>query len=475
VITAAGISMQFGANRVLQNVDFVAPPGAITGLLGANGAGKSTLLRILGGELRSTAGAVTVGEERRPVRTIASAMRSGIASAHQEGSLVPAWRVEEHFPRRKSGAPAAWAALAPKIPAKTLIEDLPPADRQLLEIARALGADPKVLLADEPTAGLGRGDKERVFAELRNAAARGCTVVIVTHDIQAALVCCDDIIVLNQGRVALSAPARDCRLEDVLAAMGAAGDRTGHTRAPRLQDGAPAVTVHVKQPGMSFGVQSGEIVGIAGGVLAKAMLRVVCGLSNAFEAQLEMASRRLPRSPGPLFRAGIAYVSRERSTEWSFTGQTVQFNLIAAVLKHVSPCGIMRAQAAHGEAASLRERFDVRAPSLSMDIDMLSGGNRQKMVLARAAAASPRVLLLDEPFSGVDAGTRIKLFDVLRRAADSGVTVLIYSQELPDLADLADRIVVVGEGAIKEVVCAGADIADAERLLLAERAVHETA
>ena len=470
MLLAKGIEKAFGSHVVLRDINISLEKGTITALLGANGAGKSTLLRILGGVLSPTAGSVVLNGSKRTISSISSARRAGIVSAFQEGSLIPAWKVKEHF-RDSSAELNPWLKMAPGIDGDDLVEILQPSDGKLVEIARALAANPVVLLADEPTAGLSHLQRDRVFAGLGQAARKGSTILLATHDLKAALSQCDRILVLKQGRVALQAASNECTLDVVLEAMGAVsephrlGSRVSHVNAP------PSLVIEIPSTGTAFEVHKGEIVGIAGAVssIARDLLRVLYGLSDVFVAHATLDSQPLPQSPVELFPSGIVYVSRERSSEWNFVGQTVEFNLVAAVFERLTHIGIIDLRETENVAQGLQQKFDVSSPSLRADIDVLSGGNRQKVVLARGISTGPRFLLLDEPFSGVDQATRSKLFGELRRVTEAGTGVLIYSQELADLVKATDRIILCQEDATAtEFISHCVDARDLERMLAGE-------
>lgn len=429
VVDLQHVRKAFGPTLVLDDVSCALEAGTITAILGGNGAGKSTLLKIMGGVIAPTSGDVRAGSPMRRVRTVREALAAGVRFIHQEGSLIPAWTVAEHFTE------GGWEAIAPGVAGSARIDQLDAHDRQLLESARALQGRPAVVLADEPTAGLGPEERDRVFAALRAAAAAGAAVAVVTHDLDAAATRADRILVLKGGGIVRDGRAVGVSRGELLEAMGVAvGEAAVHGRV-LPQGGHAALTLRPREGADSVDLIAGRIVGLVGGAASGAgeMVRAASGLPP-------LGAAGQPGKAAP----GLAYMSREMS-EWDFPGLPVSFNLNAATWRGSARGGAMRRADETASAQALREAYHVVAPSLDHPIEQLSGGNRQKAVLARLAAADPKILLLDEPFSGVDAPTRAALGEQLRRLAAGGMAIGIYSQELADLAAASDQITVLGD------------------------------
>lgn len=439
MIAACEIGKDYGSNEVLKNISVSFETGAVTALVGANGAGKSTLLRILSGALRPSSGEVLVGSSRSPIRSVRQARKMGVRFADQEGSLIPSWTVREHFLRlTRIEAEKPWHMLAPAVEGSEFVRDMDQHDRQLLEVSLVCAGDAKVALLDEPTAGQGSQDKHLILAALRKAARSGAAVVWVTHDLDVALSVADRVVALRTGVIAHDAPTASTTIADLLQAFGVAAGKT-FSVMPAAAHGLGEIRIYMRMSPSSpeaVSIASGEIVGIASSGVsgARDLLRAAAGLPTKRMFSIDVF--------GASGSHRVAYMSRERHSEWDFSGKSLRFNLTAGALDALSNVGVMNTRSEVELAESLRQRFSIKAQSLLSDIDELSGGNRQKALLARLAAKHPPVLLLDEPFSGVDAPTRATLGGELRRLADEGTAIAIYSQEWDELGASCDRLAV---------------------------------
>jgi ribose transport system ATP-binding protein len=437
-------------------------------LAGENGAGKSTLIRVMAGAERSYRGELFVAG--RPVRFggPADAVRAGIATIHQELSLVPALSVAENLALGDGGSPLAWhdaraaaerarpalarlgLSLDPDVP----VESLTLAEQQLVEIARALSRRADVLVMDEPTSALSEPEADRLFERLEELVAAGTSVVYISHRLHEIERVADRITVLRDGRRVLSEPFACMSREALVTAMlgravaprAFAGTPTPKKR--RLRVGARLADGAAEAP-LSFELAQGEIVGLAGarGSGATELLRALGGDLPGLLAGTELDGHAFaPETPRAALARGVAYVAADR-------GHSVLPELGVrdnAMLSRPS-------NAAHHlvhRAAELRElepearRLKLKSPGLDADAGALSGGNQQKVALLRALFAAPRVLLLDDPARGVDHGARADLFDRLHDAASEGTSVLFSSSDLAELVEHADRVLVLFRGAL---------------------------
>lgn len=452
MIAAEHLSKRFGSHEVLTDVSCSFAKGALTAVVGGNGAGKSTLLRLLGGVVKPSAGVVRLGGSQT-ITSVREAWRLGVRCIHQEGSLIPAWRVEEHF----SGA-GTWNALAPWIDGKTGVSELNQHERQLLEVARGTEGRLAAILADEPTAGLLSKERKLIMGTLRDAALRGAAVVVVTHDLEMARALSDRIVVLRGGRIADDRQASEFTSQSLRETFGRSAPAV--ERKPPPVQTVPVISFQFRENGREVSAGLGEIVGLAATLKSGASdaLRQAAGLGTRKDISIRLTLPS-PIEPG---RRAMSYMSRERGTEWDFSGKSVIFNVVAGIWGNLANRGVINGDQERAVADKSRERFNIVTPSLSSPIEALSGGNRQKVVLARLTAGRPYVLLLDEPFSGIDIVTRAAIARELRTLASEGTAIVLFSHEWDDLCASTDKIAVIRDDG--EVVVRTSEHMSADKL-----------
>lgn len=439
MIIAERVGKTFGYHRVLQDISLCLAEGSVTALVGGNGAGKSTLLRILSGSEPASLGQVRANDAQEPICSVARARALGIWMADQEGALIPAWTVEEHF-RRLAGVAgeARWRGIVPQVRGADHVRDLSQLERQLIEIALVAEGGSCAALFDEPTAGLSGREKRHVLDILRETAARGSAVICVTHDLDAALSVADRIVALRTGQVILDAPAATLSKQQLLSTYAASEAIDAPVRDQPPPATGKAVTIALDEDATDKIVLcQGEIVGIVSSAHSRArdILRAAAGLISRHPFQIAFDT--------PVDCRRIGYMGRERSADWDFSGKSLLFNLTAGAWPGLTRFGFVDSLREQDLAKTLLQRFSVQAQGLDVAIDHLSGGNRQKALLARLVSMNPSILLLDEPFSGVDPPTRAVLLAELRRLAIDGVAVAIYSRDAEELGKAVDRMVVV--------------------------------
>ncbi len=437
MIIARKLSKVYPHKRALDEISVEFEEGKISALIGGNGAGKSTLLRILSGSVRPSSGEVIVGKDQKRIHAVRGARSEGIWMADQEGSLIPAWTIQEHFSLLagvRSGQP--WRSLVPGADGSERVADLPQLERQLIELSLVCSGGVVAALFDEPTAGLPIQQKNMVVDALRRCAASGSAVVWVTHDLDSALTTADRIIALQSGKVVHDSKPAETTKQALLATFSVA-DRPAQPALTPPASHASGVRKRIcldRLNNLAIEFHDAEIVGLVSNQTShvRSVLRSAAGLDGARGARGEMIQHSC-----------VAYMSRERDLEWDFTGRSLQFNLTAGALRIIAPFGIVDDRRERGLAQEFVERFCVEAESLDTPIETLSGGNRQKALLARLTSMNRGTLLLDEPFSGVDAPTRVILRSELRRMAEEGTAIVVFSQEWDDLIQAVDRILVI--------------------------------
>jgi ribose transport system ATP-binding protein len=460
------VSVSFGATHALTDVSFELLRGEVHVLAGENGAGKSTLIRVMAGAEPRYSGELLVdGRAVRFVKPL-DAVRAGIATIHQELSLVPSLTVTENLSLGTEGSPlsrydagkarnvarAALARLELSVDPDARVELLTLGERQLVEIARALSRDARVLVMDEPTSALSEAEAERLFERLDELVRGGTSVVYISHRMPEIERVADRITVLRDGRRVLSAPAAEVSRDALVGAMlgrsverrGFAGSKTPKkTRlrvAVRLAPSVPSARV-------TFDVGEGELVGLTGarGSGTSELLRALGGDLPELLAGTELDGRPYaPVSPRAALAQGVAYLPADRHDS-VLPNLGVRDNALLSRPTNRAHDVVDRASERE-QLEPEAKRLRLKAAHLDVEVAALSGGNQQKVALLRALFATPRLLLLDDPARGVDLGARADLYERLHDAAKEGTSVLFASSDLAELMEHADRVLVLFRG-----------------------------
>lgn len=496
----SGIAKRFGGVHALRGVDLTLRAGEVHALLGENGAGKSTLINILSGVVTDYDGQISI--DGKPVRFAgpAAAQAAGIATIHQELDLVPALSVAENLvlgrePRtrlrtldRRAMARAARDWLGPlgaDIDPRRPVGSLRVGEQQLVEIAKALSLDARVLIMDEPTAALADAEVRRLMATIRALRDRGVAIVYISHRLEEIEHIADRATVLRNGEVAGTLrPDRADRQRIITLMVGRPAEalfKAGSAGAgvpapagpPVLEVGDLVVRPRVRRPGrcepagVSLTVHAGEIVGLAGlmGAGRTELLETLYGAGppGRRTGLLRLAGHPYaPRGPRRALRAGVGFVPEDRRRSALVLEHPVGRSIVLAALRRLSTAGVVRSGRERDAVRQQVAALAIRTPSSTAPVGALSGGNQQKVVFARHLLTRPRLLLLDEPTRGVDVGAKAEIYRLLRRLADDGMGILLASSELPELTGVCDRIVVLRRGrAVAELPadgCTGEDI-----------------
>jgi ribose transport system ATP-binding protein len=460
---------------VLDAVDFDVRAGEVHALVGENGAGKSTLIKILGGAVRADAGDVHVVGRRVPPGDPIKARRRGISTVYQEFTLVPALSVADNiFLGREQGRPflrrAAMARdvqaildeLGAGVDASAPVEGLSVAHQQMVEIARALVGDARVLILDEPTASLSSREVDRLFGVIRRLRGRGLGVIYISHRFEEIFALADRVTVLRDGRKIVTVEAAGLDRPQLIRWM--VGRDVSEEFPPR--DVPPGETViDVKRLSapprfwdVSLSARRGEIVGLAGLVGAgrtSAGLAMAGALEVAGDVSVGGVAARF-RSPAEAIGRGVAYLTEDRKGRGLFPLMAAGENTTIASLGRFTRAGLLAIAAEREAAAKAAREFDVRVASLSQPASTLSGGNQQKLLLARFLMTEPRVVILDEPTRGVDVGARADIYRLMNRLTAGGLAIIMISSDLPELLGMSDRVVVMREGRVAGELARGA-------------------
>jgi ribose transport system ATP-binding protein len=486
LLAMRGIVKQFPGVRALDGVDLDVAAGEVHCLLGQNGAGKSTLIKVLAGAHRPDAGEI-VWEGRQVVFAAPQAAdAAGIATIYQELDLVPGLSVAENivlghepsrmgFSRLRAAEDTARKLLGrlghPEIPPRRELGRLSAAGQQVVSMARALARDARLIVMDEPSAVLDPEEVQNLFRVIRELTADGVAVVYISHRLEEIREIGDRVTVLKDGRtVARNLPARETPTADVIRLMTG---RTIEYVFPERNQPSDEVVLEVdglalagEFADVSFTVRAGEVLGLAGlvGSGRSEILETVYGARKATAGTVRVRGRKLrPGSVPAAVRAGMGLAPEERKSQGLLLGEPVFRNVSLPGMARYARGGFLGPQADLDAAAGVTTQLDVRPPDATRPVRTLSGGNQQKVVLARWLLQGCTVLLLDEPTRGVDVGARSEIYALVHRLAAEGAAIVLVSSEVPEVLGLAHRVLVVREGRV--VHEAPADELDEGRVL----------
>ncbi len=469
-----GITKTFGGIVALDDVDFEVQAGEVHALIGENGAGKSTLMRIAMGVHSADRGRLLWKGRVVKLQTPRDAHRLGIRMVHQELMLIPQLSVGENIflgcpPSRR--AVFSWVrwndmyerarqllqGLGHDLDPRRPVSELSVAEQQLVEIARALAFEAELLILDEPTSPLSEHETERLFQTIARLKARGLSVIYITHRMRELYQIADRVTVLRDGRRILTAPISETSPEELVRAMVGRELKDYFPERESRARGAPILRVEgLTAPGrfsdITFTIHRGEIVGLAGlvGAGRTELVEALFGAREYTSGKIFIEDCPVTiRTPADAIRHGLALVTDDRKAKGLIPMASVRVNIILPVQARVAHLGILvNAPAERHITERLLRELRVKTPSADHPVMVLSGGNQQKVVLARWLAVHPRVFLMDEPTRGIDVGAKMEIYELIRRLAAQGTAILLVSSELEELRHLADRILVMHRGRI---------------------------
>jgi ABC-type sugar transport system ATPase subunit len=472
------ISKAFPGVVALDRAELTAYFGRVTALMGANGAGKSTLMNILGGIVARDSGEIIVGGQEAALRTPIESLQVGIGFVQQELNSLPTMSISENifidaFPLKFGGidykecnrrSQVLLQRLGAKLDPSATVGELSVGDRQLVEIARALRRDPKLLIFDEPTSSLSRPERERLFEVIRGLRTEGVAIIYISHFLDEIFEISDDLVVMRNGRTVFSGEIGSLNEQELVRHMMGAREN----EAP-LQKRRPAgATELLRIEGLSRGdalkdvtltLKAGEVVGLWGllGAGRTELLRAIVGLDPIDKGVLSWseAGRTMGIRPAQVYRRA-GFVTEDRRGEGLFLGMSVGDNIVMPNLRDISRLGLVRGNEQRRAAKAMITRLGIKVSAPEQKVSTLSGGNQQKVVFARWLASAPKLLLLDEPTRGLDVDAKTEILRLVNELADAGTAVLLVSSELEELTRACDRYLVIIRGQIVAELPAGA-------------------
>jgi len=485
-LEARDIFKHFDGVHALSGAKLSVRKGEIHALLGENGAGKSTLVKVLTGLYTPDSGTIVQNGSDVEFANVRVANRAGIVALYQELSIIPSISVAENImlgeqtPNRgglvqwktlRRGAQEQLDRLNQKIPLGELAGELSPVQQTMVAFARALATNAQVLILDEPTASLTDTEIKDLFAVLRKLRDQGVAIVYVSHRLEEVFELCDRLTIMRNGETIITKNVADSNIDEVISTM--VGRAAGELYPERgTATSTVALTVEKvdgrKVKDISFTAHKGEVLGIGGlaGSGRSELLRILAGAQKHTAGTITVGDKTLRPSPGVsrALEAGIALVPEERRSQGVILSATIQDNIALANIPGVSSFGLV--SGARIVDITRRGMLDlqIKARGPRQPVGELSGGNQQKVVLAKMLARKPKVLLMDEPTRGIDVGTKAEIYRLIRELAAGGTTIIAVSSELPELMGMSDRIIIMHEGQISgEVQAATAT----EEILLA--------
>ncbi len=469
-LSIRGLKKTFLYTQALRGVDLDVWPGEVVALVGENGAGKSTLARIVAGVHTPDEGTIAIEGQQVRIQNVLDARALGIAIVHQELNLVPHLTVADNIflGREPTGAgPLRWlqrrrlyqdarrmlAAVGLDVSPDERVADLPLAQRQMVEIARALSEQARLLILDEPTSALAESDAAELLRIVGDLKRTGISVLYISHRLEEVLSVADRIVVLRDGEKVGELPADQADKRQILSLMVGRDFDMLFPKQPVELGPVVLEVADLTAPGViepvSFSVRAGEIFGVAGlvGSGRSELLMAVFGANPVRTGHVTVDGRRfVPRRPWQAMALGVGMVPEDRKLQGLILNMSVQDNIVLAVLRALAAWIVRRPRREAATAARLVAEVGVRTASLDQPVRYLSGGNQQKALLAKWLAPRPQVLLLDEPTRGIDVGAKYEIYRLICQLAAQGVAVVMVSSEMEEIIGLCDRVLVMNSG-----------------------------
>jgi rhamnose transport system ATP-binding protein len=469
LLKLTGIVKSFAGVQALKGVSFELLPGEVHAIVGENGAGKSTLIKVITGAHPPDAGTLVVGDKLVEENDPTLSKSLGIAVIYQQPALFPDLTVAENIGLRlEKGGPwrfIRWGKrrrraqqlldrVGANISPESFVRDLTMPEQQLVEIASALGGEAKVLILDEPTASLSDREVENLFRVIRELRAQGVGMIYISHRLEELPQIADRVTVLRDGAYVATRNVKEVDRGEMIRLMVG---RSLETVFPKIQVPLGEVVLETIGVGcresgvsqVSLQVRAGEILGLAGlvGAGRTELARVLFGLTPADEGQILLKGTPVRvTSPAKAVELGIAYVPEDRRRHGVILEMPVDANVTLAILRKIAASGLIRFAREREVATTFVKRLGVKTPSIAAPVGNLSGGNQQKVALARWLAAEPVVIILDEPTQGVDVGAKSEIHRLMGELAKNGLAIIMISSELPEILGMSDRIAVMHGG-----------------------------
>ncbi|WP_040379579.1 sugar ABC transporter ATP-binding protein [Dialister succinatiphilus] len=473
-INMIGICKSFGANKVLGGVNLHVRPGEVHALMGENGAGKSTLMNILTGIHRADAGTIMVDGKEVTFKNNKDAEEHGIAFIHQELNIWPNLSVLENlflmnqpktrfgtidFKKMREMAEAKCQEIGIDLPLDEIAGECSVGQQQMTEITRSLMLDAKTVIMDEPTAALTERETDRLFEVMKKLKNKGVSIIYISHRMEEVFANCDTITVMRDGQTISSRPTEETNMDQIV------GDMVGRIMSEYYpaRTNVPGDEIFrvegFTQPGVfrdiSFNLRKGEILGVAGlmGAGRTEIMRAIFGVDPHESGKLYFEGKEIHiKNPRDAIRHGFGFITENRKTEGLILDFSIERNIALPSEERLAQSHVINDKKEFDFSSELSKRLGVKAQDINLPASTLSGGNQQKVVIAKWVGMHPKLLILDEPTRGIDIGAKKDIYDLMNELTAKGVSIIMVSSELPEVIGMSDRILVIHEGRAAGIV-----------------------
>lgn len=473
-INMIGICKSFGANKVLGGVNLHVRPGEVHALMGENGAGKSTLMNILTGIHRADAGTIMVDGKEVTFKNNKDAEEHGIAFIHQELNIWPNLSVLENlflmnqpktrfgtidFKKMREMAEAKCQEIGIDLPLYEIAGECSVGQQQMTEITRSLMLDAKTVIMDEPTAALTERETDRLFEVMKKLKNKGVSIIYISHRMEEVFANCDTITVMRDGQTISSRPTEETNMDQIV------GDMVGRVMSEYYpaRTNVPGDEIFrvegFTQPGVfrdiSFNLRKGEILGVAGlmGAGRTEIMRAIFGVDPHESGKLYFEGKEIHiKNPRDAIRHGFGFITENRKTEGLILDFSIERNIALPSEERLAQSHVINDKKEFDFSSELSKRLGVKAQDINLPASTLSGGNQQKVVIAKWVGMHPKLLILDEPTRGIDIGAKKDIYDLMNELTAKGVSIIMVSSELPEVIGMSDRILVIHEGRAAGIV-----------------------
>ena len=473
-INMIGICKSFGANKVLGGVNLHVRPGEVHALMGENGAGKSTLMNILTGIHRADAGTIMVDGKEVTFKNNKDAEEHGIAFIHQELNIWPNLSVLENlflmnqpktrfgtidFKKMREMAEAKCQEIGIDLPLDEIAGECSVGQQQMTEITRSLMLDAKTVIMDEPTAALTERETDRLFEVMKKLKNKGVSIIYISHRMEEVFANCDTITVMRDGQTISSRPTEETNMDQIV------GDMVGRVMSEYYpaRTNVPGDEIFrvegFTQPGVfrdiSFNLRKGEILGVAGlmGAGRTEIMRAIFGVDPHESGKLYFEGKEIHiKNPRDAIRHGFGFITENRKTEGLILDFSIERNIALPSEERLAQSNVINDKKEFDFSSELSKRLGVKAQDINLPASTLSGGNQQKVVIAKWVGMHPKLLILDEPTRGIDIGAKKDIYDLMNELTAKGVSIIMVSSELPEVIGMSDRILVIHEGRAAGIV-----------------------